>query len=197
MHLQYSIPGWKTFKFKEAPSQICSFCKSEKENILHLFYKCSHVKNLWCELNDKLTLHLPPLSPKSAFFSFPDNSNLINHIHLIFRIAVYNSRSSSTCQVQHIINKINNVKKVELNIGHTNPAKRAKIVKKWSDLDPMVNILAKSTPPGRGGFDSGVPQKNKGQISTLLSALLARSANVLHLPKKYTFLPFRLIKLSF
>ena len=101
----------RLFKLKEAPSQMCSFCKSEKENILHLFHKCSYVKNLWCKLNDKLTLQLPPLSPKSAFFGFPENSKLINHIHLIFRIAVYNSRSSATWQVQYITNKINNVKK--------------------------------------------------------------------------------------
>ena len=55
----------------------------------------------------------------------------------------------------------------------------------------------KHPPPGGGGFNSGVPKKNKGQISTLLFALLARSANVLHLLKKYTFLSFRLIKLPF
>ena len=58
----------RLFEFKEAPSQMCSFCKSEKENILHLFYKCS-IKNLWCKLNDKLTLQLPPLSPKTVWAS--------------------------------------------------------------------------------------------------------------------------------
>ena len=58
----------------------------------------------------------------------------------------------------------------------------------------MVNILAKSTPPGGGGFNSGVPQKNKGQIRNLLYKLLARSAKVLHLSKKYTCMLFRLMK---
>ena len=71
----------RLFRFKEAPTQMYSFCISEKENILHLFYQCSYVKNLWCKLNDKHALQLPPLSPKSAFFSFPDNSKLINHTH--------------------------------------------------------------------------------------------------------------------
>ena len=46
----------------------------------------------------------------------------------------------------------------------------------------MVNILAKSDPPG-ASFYSGVPQKNKGQIGNLLSGLLARSAKVHYLPK--------------
>ena len=56
----------------------------------------------------------------------------------------------------------------------------------------------KHPPRGGGGaLIQGSRKKNKGQISTLLFALLARSANVLHLLKKYTFLSFRLIKLPF
>ena len=62
----------------------------------------------------------------------------------------------------------------------------------------MVNILAKSDPPPRGGgFNSGVPKKNKGQIKIVLSALLARSAKVLIYQKMYTFLLFRMMKLPF
>ena len=121
------------FKWNMVASPLCSFCKQEEENILHLFSKCSYVKNLWSQLNEKITVQLPPITPKSAFFGYPNSSKLINHIHLIFRIAVYNSRSESTCNVQYILNKINNTKKIEENLSFSNQNSRDKYKEKWSN----------------------------------------------------------------
>ena len=84
---------------------------------------------------------LPPLTPKSAFFGYPENnSKLINHIHLIFRIAVYNSRSESTCNVQYILNKINNTKKIEENLSFSNQNSRDKYNEKWSNYKILPTI---------------------------------------------------------
>ena len=120
------------FKWNMVASPLCSFCKQEEENILHLFSKCSYVKNLWSQLNEKITVQLPPITPKSAFFGYPNSSKLINHIHLIFRIAVYKSRSLSICNVQHILNKIKNAKKIEENSSFTTPFLRERYTEKWS-----------------------------------------------------------------
>ena len=120
------------FKWKMVASPLCSFCKQEDEHILHLFSRCNYVKNLWSQLNTKITLQLPPLTPKSAFFGYPDSSKLINHIHLLFRIAVYKSRSLFTCNVQHILNKIKNAKKIEENISLITPILREQFTNKWN-----------------------------------------------------------------
>ena len=77
-------------------------------------------------------MQLPPITPKSAFY--PDSSKLINHIHLIFRIAVYKCRSLFTCNIQHILNKIKNVKKIEENISLTTPILREKFTNKWTNF---------------------------------------------------------------
>ena len=120
------------FKWNMVASPLCSFCKQEEENILHLFSKCSYVKDLWSQLNEKITVQLPPITPKSAFFGYPNSSKLINHIHLIFRIAVYKCRSLSICNVQHILNKIKNAKKIEENSSFTTLFLRERYTEKWS-----------------------------------------------------------------
>ena len=122
------------FRAKLTSSSLCPFCKIEDEDIIHLFANCNYTKNLWNTLSLKICPHLPTLTPKSAFFGYPEiNSKLINHIHLIFRIAVYNNRSESTCNVQYLINKINNTKKIEENLSFSNQNSRDKYNEKWSN----------------------------------------------------------------
>ena len=64
----------------------------------------------------------------------------INHIHLIFRIAVYNSRSVSAFNVQYILNKINNTKKIEENLSFSNQNSRDKYNEKWSNYKVLPTI---------------------------------------------------------
>ena len=33
-------------------SDLCSFCRAEKETILHLFVYCEKIRNLWKEVNE-------------------------------------------------------------------------------------------------------------------------------------------------
>ena len=129
------------FRANLTSSSLCPFCKIEDEDIIHLFANCIFTKNLWTTLGLKICPQLPPLTPKSAFFGYPENnSKLINHIHLIFRIAVYNSRSESTCNVQYILNKINNTKKIEENLSFSNQNSRDKYNEKWSNYKILPTI---------------------------------------------------------
>ena len=128
-------------KKKDEPSQMiaenskCSYCKIEKETIIHLFAKCPIIKNIWISLNQKISIDLPSLTPKSAFFGFYENDCMItNHIHTIFKIAVYNNRDKGDCNSTYIINKILQIQKIEENIVYLNENARKKNEKKWANF---------------------------------------------------------------
>ena len=101
-------------------SPLCSYCQIVEETIMHLFYECVKTKELWREVTSAFhSIDFPELTPKSAFFGFhPLKDSLINHIHLIFRIALYKNRESRTCSVVYIKNKIAQIKKLEENLTY-------------------------------------------------------------------------------
>merc|ERR1711872_1048499 len=86
-------------KRKDDPTQMiaenskCSYCKTEKETLIHLFKDCPKVREVWSDSKQKISIDLPDLTPKSALFGFYENDSMIvNHIHIIFRLAIYNNR---------------------------------------------------------------------------------------------------------
>ena len=118
-----------------AENEKCSYCKIEKETIIHLFAECPIINQIWMSLNQKISSDLPSLTPKSAFFGFYENDcMLINHIHIIFKISVYNNRDKGDCNFAYIINKILQIKKTEKNIVYLNENGRKKNEKKWADF---------------------------------------------------------------
>ena len=87
----------KLFKFKVVSSPLCSFCNSENENPIHLFYTCNQSKSCWSKLRDFLNseILLPQNVPQSAFFGFPDNKEnfeTINHLDLMFKYYLFKFR---------------------------------------------------------------------------------------------------------
>ena len=86
------------FRFGKIDSPLCSFCKMMEETLLHLFDNCTKTK-----LSDQLkefifneTLSFPSLMPQSAILGHIDLSNdylLINHLILIYKFYIYNSRN--------------------------------------------------------------------------------------------------------
>ena len=62
------------FNFGKVTSTWCSFCKLHDETIMHLFYDCLIVKELWNQLKSILSNNLvfPKCSPQSAIFGFWD-----------------------------------------------------------------------------------------------------------------------------
>ena len=65
----------KLFKFKIVSSPLCSFCNSENETPIHLFYSCNQIKSLRSKLQELMSseILLPQNTQQSAFFGFPDN----------------------------------------------------------------------------------------------------------------------------
>ena len=83
------------FKFRKVTFPRCSFCKLHDETIMHLFYDCLIVKELWNQLKSILSnnLHFPISTPQNAIFGFwnlETNEHLIlNYLLLIFKMYIY------------------------------------------------------------------------------------------------------------
>ena len=124
----------KLFQFGIISQSKCSFCELYDETPHHNFYECTYAQNL----RNRLRLHLlekvalPVLNPKRAIFGFTDVSEhnflLVNHLLLIFKYSIYNSRVNNTlreslkcviCQIKYIEETIsNNVLNKKINISN-------------------------------------------------------------------------------
>ena len=81
------------FKFENAESPLCTFCKANDETPLHLFYECAQTQTLFSKLLSLLRekISVPRVTPQSAMLGITDkfeNSMLINHMILIFKYYV-------------------------------------------------------------------------------------------------------------
>ena len=123
----------RLFKLHHVDSPLCSFCKAVPETIIHLFADCQVSKTLWRLLQSVFPeVGLPDLTPESAFLGLGQSyDNLSNHIHLIFRIALYNSRQKEVCSINYLKRKIIASKKLESNMTFFDNDKRTKNFQKW------------------------------------------------------------------
>ena len=124
------------FLFRIAPSPLYSFCNTEEETVVHIFYSCVFAKNPWNDFKKLLesVLHLPDLTPQSAIFGFFDIDLITNHLLLIFKFHVYNARSIKKVNIDILKRKIKKVQEMAKNISQTNENKYAKYKKKWKFL---------------------------------------------------------------
>ena len=136
----------KLFLFGKAPSPLCSFCKLDDETILHLFYECNFTKELWNRLNIFFndSLHLPHLSPQTAYFGFPNTySNCLlleNHILLLFKNYLYNSRTQGIITISKFIRIVAKVANIEKEIAGDNDKKIMLYNKKWLKIENMLHV---------------------------------------------------------
>ena len=109
----------KLFTFRKSTSLLCPFCKLSDEAVLHLFYECNIILNLWNELvsffeNEFTLFDLTPQPVFLGFLSFINvNSELLliqNHLLLIFEIYIYNSRKSESLKIKSLIREITKLK---------------------------------------------------------------------------------------
>ena len=102
---------------------------------LHLFYNCIKTKLLWDQLKDFIsneTLSFPSLTPQSAILghiNFSDDYLLINHIIIIYKFYIYNSRNYLNFeQLKAIIDK---TKEIEEEISKRKLKKKLEYLIKW------------------------------------------------------------------
>ena len=133
----------KLFHFGITSQSKCSFCKLYDETPHHIFHECTYAQNLWSQLrlylSEKVTL--PILNPQSTIFGFPDvldhNYLLVNHLLLIFKYNVYNSRVNNTLSFQNLKCVISQIKYIEETISNNDLNKKRKISNKWKLIDHL------------------------------------------------------------
>ena len=129
----------KLFLFGRISQSKYSFCEWYEETPQYIFYECTFAQNLWTQvwlyLSDRVAL--PILNSQSAIFGFPDaldsNYLLVNHLLLIFKYSVYNSRVNNTLSFQSIKCAIFQTKYIET-ISENDLNKKRKLLKKWNSI---------------------------------------------------------------
>ena len=87
----------KLFRFKKVLCLLCFFCQSENETPIHLFHCCIKTNLFWYKLKKflKVKIDLPVNTPQNAaifgFLNYENNSDIINHLLLIFKYYIFNS----------------------------------------------------------------------------------------------------------
>ena len=83
--------------------------------------------------NDFAEFTFPDLTSKSAYFGFYElHDIMINHIHLIFKICIYNQRKTGSCSIRHIKNKIIFIRNIEQNLTFLNFDSAQLNQRKWA-----------------------------------------------------------------
>ena len=132
------------FHFGIISQSKCSFCGLYDETPHHTFYECTYTQNLWNELrlyiSEKVALLV--LNPQSAIFGFTHvldhNYLLVNHLLLIFKYNIYNSRVNNTLSFQNLKCAISQIKYIEETISNNDFNRKRKISNKWKLIDHLL-----------------------------------------------------------
>ena len=128
-------PNKKLFQFGIISQSKCSFCELYDETSHHIFYECMYAQNSWnhCRLYLSEKVALPVLNPQSAIFVFTDvldyNCLLVNHLLLIFKYIIYNSRVNNNLSFQSLKCIITQIKYIEETISNNDLNKKKKNLK--------------------------------------------------------------------
>ena len=123
------------------------FLSYEAETALHIFHKCSVTKILWNQLLlfFETDLDFPDLTPQTALFGFINESDnnlniLQNHILLIFKLYIYQSRERGVLNLNGLIKNVTKVKKLERKIASVCEKKTIQFNNKWKSTDLKITV---------------------------------------------------------
>ena len=139
------VTNSQLYKWGIKESEMCTFCSEEKENIIHLFCQCPHIKTLWVELEKYLwnEYHVEiNLTDQAIIFNtIVDKVNHIaNFICLVMKHFIYKKR----CLMQKLdfvsfLASIKNIEYVEKYIAVKNDNLQ-KHYKKWYPKQECENM---------------------------------------------------------
>ena len=117
----------------------CSFCKSETESLIHLFWDCTIVKEFWNKVRNWIKEHITSktiinLTQLTCLGFVQNTSNiLLHHVLLIARHYIYCCRLKTTlptCKIfENIVQMTNGIEKANASKTKTQEMYN----KKWAD----------------------------------------------------------------
>ena len=124
----------KLFRFKKISCPLCSFCQSENETPIHLFHGCIKTDLLWYKLQKflKTKIDLFINTSQIAIFGFlnlENNSDIINHLLLVFKYYLYISRERKKMSFEVLKKEIMKIYNIEKRICLNNFKKTIKFRK--------------------------------------------------------------------
>ena len=132
---------------------LCSFYQSENETPIHLFHGCIKTNLLWYKLKKFLQAKtdLPVNTPQSAIFGFlnyENNSDIINHLLLIFKYYLFNSRQHKKLSLEVLKNEIVKIYNLEKQLCLNDFKKMRKFRKKMGNYRSSATIKHKEFEKG-------------------------------------------------
>ena len=133
----------RLFKMNLVESEMCSFCKGEKETVEHLFLNCRIAKTLWTNICNlcKETMSFPVLLFKNIICGFTESleQNICqNFVLLLFKKFLYQQRSrQSEANIKSFSNSIHTIYRIEYKIAAANYRLDSHF-KKWEHIKPLL-----------------------------------------------------------
>ena len=133
----------KLFRFNNILCPLCSFCQSENETPIHFFHGCSKTNLLWYKLQKllKAKTDLTVNTPQSAIFGFQSYENIsdiVNHLLLIFKYYLFNSRKHKRLSLEVLKKVIVKIYNIEKQICLNDFKKTKKFRKKWEIIGHLL-----------------------------------------------------------
>ena len=125
-------------------THMCTFCTETKETILHLFWECNIVRNLWLEIveefKDRCNLEIP-VSSLSVILGSEDFDLSVNFYIVLIKYYIYSCKLSGTIPtafgVRNMLKQTYNMEILSATMSKT-PAIKVKIENKWSTVKNMI-----------------------------------------------------------
>ena len=128
-------------------SSLCLLCNSEVETLIHLFYMCPKVNNLWKQLEEKIltftgfSIDLSPTTILLGYTDFNCNTDAVNFIIIVAKIYIYNaSKRSSEPQILDLVRNIEKVY-IEHKLAAQLDISDERFSKTWYQMKNLFNIL--------------------------------------------------------
>ena len=138
----------RLYKMKIVSSNICSFCSSDIETPIHLFYECDITTKLRQEfverLGDTFDLKLDDANKKRMMVGFIKDWKgphvmLLNHLILMLKRYIYIQKcQNKTLDIEGLLSFISHVRFIENTIAKRSIKSQQIHYKKWSPLEDLI-----------------------------------------------------------
>ena len=124
-------------RFKLVTDNLCTFCKNNKETIMHIFCSCIHTNEIWSRLElwfSRNNVQIKISNQNKLFGFYGKNNGALNCIMIIVRKEIFAAKCKHCLPVfDHIMSEIKSYYDMEKYIFKTN-LKEKKFIKRWSML---------------------------------------------------------------